>query len=107
MWISVVYSKGELDIFHRKVCLMGQCPDCGVENLQLCPNEIETERYVQLWCIRYVVVGKNNNGQDKRVSRVEYKDTSFSEQNPKHHVVWSNGCAGQFKNVWSWYTKRK
>jgi len=73
MWTSVVCSKGDLDIFPRRVCLMGQCPDCGVEKLQLCPNEIATERYVQLWCIGYVAVGKNSNGQNKKVLRVEYK----------------------------------
>ncbi len=47
MWTLVVCSKGEFDIFHKKVYLMGQCLDCDVEKLQLCPNEITNERYVQ------------------------------------------------------------
>jgi hypothetical protein len=47
MWTSVVCSKGELDSFHRRVCLMAHCLDCDVEKLQLCPNEIANERFVQ------------------------------------------------------------
>jgi len=43
----VVCSKGELDSFHRRVCLMAHCLDCDVEKLQLCPNEIANERFVQ------------------------------------------------------------
>ncbi len=43
----MVCSKEKLDIFHKMVCLMGQCPNCDVEKLQLCSNEIANERYVQ------------------------------------------------------------
>jgi hypothetical protein len=43
LWTSILCSKGELDMFHKRVCLMGECLDCGVEKLKLCPSENTTE----------------------------------------------------------------
>jgi hypothetical protein len=58
---------------------MGQCPNCGVENFVFCPIETSTKRLLQWCCIRYVVIGKNNVGQEKKMFRVEYKDTPPNE----------------------------
>ncbi len=72
---SIVYPKGELDLFHKRIYLMGQCLDCGVDKFLFCPIETSIERLVQ-WCyIGYAVIGKNNVGQKKKVSKVEYKYT--------------------------------
>jgi hypothetical protein len=64
-------------LFHKRVCLMGQCQDYGVEKLKLCPTKNSTKNLIQWRCIGYVVVGKNNNGLDKKTSQVQYKDTTL------------------------------
>jgi hypothetical protein len=52
----------ELDVFHKKICLMGQCPNCGVDKFLFCPIETSIERLVQWHCIGYVAISKNNVG---------------------------------------------
>lgn len=37
LWESCVCTKDEGDMFHRHTCLMGQCKNCGVKKLCLCP----------------------------------------------------------------------
>ncbi len=49
LWTFVVCSKGEiLDLFHKTLCLMGQCLDCEVKNLKFCPIEIPIENIIAI-----------------------------------------------------------
>ena len=42
LWESIVCSKGELDEWHKRECLMGECDKCGVEKLfKFCENELQ------------------------------------------------------------------
>jgi hypothetical protein len=38
LWKSIVCPKGKLDLFHERICFMGQCPDCGVEKFVFFPH---------------------------------------------------------------------
>jgi hypothetical protein len=79
MWTWVICLKGELDIFHKRVYLMGQCPDCDVEKLQLCPQWNCKWKVCAMVMHRVCGNWEGSNGQDKKVSRVEYKHTPPSE----------------------------
>ena len=41
LWESCICTKDEGDMFHKHTCLMGQCKNCGVKKLCLCPREQE------------------------------------------------------------------
>ncbi len=51
----------------------------GLTNLCFAPIETSIERLVQWRYIRYAAIGRNNVGQEKKVSMVEYKDTPPNE----------------------------
>ncbi len=57
---------------------MGQCKNYGVENLKICPVEPDSEKPLTWHKICYVV-GKSNDGCDKKVSKVEYRETQPSQ----------------------------
>jgi hypothetical protein len=46
---------------------------------KLCPFELEIDRTIHWRNIGYEVVGHNEDGRDKKASRVEYHDTHPSE----------------------------
>jgi hypothetical protein len=46
LWKSIVCPKGELDLFHKRICLMGQCPDCGVDIFFFAPLKFQLKG----WC---------------------------------------------------------
>ena len=41
LWESCICTKPEEDMFHSYKCLMGQCKQCSVKKLCLCPHEQE------------------------------------------------------------------
>jgi hypothetical protein len=52
---------------------------CGIQTFHNCPSEL-TSKTLATWCkINYVVVGKTNEGHDKKVSRVKYCETKPCE----------------------------
>ena len=59
MWESCVCPKGELDVWHKLECLMGECPNCGFELFALCPLELSgTNSFiVKGKCFEYYEVG--------------------------------------------------
>ncbi len=57
--------KRQLDLFHKRICLMGPCQDCGVDKFVFCPIEISIERLVQRCCIRYVDIIKSFSSKMK------------------------------------------
>jgi hypothetical protein len=59
----------------KKMCLMGKYDLCGVEKLKLSSMEIDSNETILWKCISHIVVGKNDEGQDKKAPLVEYNET--------------------------------
>ncbi len=68
-----------MSTFHARECMLGECKNCGIQTFQNYPFELTLEKLVIWRKIRYVVVGKTNDGCDKKVSRVEYCETKPCE----------------------------
>jgi hypothetical protein len=68
-----------MSTFHGRECLLEACKNCGIQTFQNYPFELTLERLVIWRKIRYVVVGKTNDGCDKKASRVEYCETKPCE----------------------------
>jgi Trm5-related predicted tRNA methylase len=54
---------------------VGECSNYGVETLKFCPSKLISKRLVTWHKISYITVGKTNEVQNKKVSRVEYCET--------------------------------
>jgi hypothetical protein len=65
--------------FHKRDCLLGNFPICGVKTLKIYPFDLNSERLVTWRKISYVVVGKSADGHDKKISKVEYCETQPSQ----------------------------
>ena len=59
LWTACVCSKPELAEWHKLSCLMGECEDCGVDRLSLCPQELSSSEEPKLrWKhFSYVTIG--------------------------------------------------
>lgn len=47
--------------------------------LAVCPIELKSHEKISWRCIRYTVIEKNNEGQDKKAHLVEYNETPARE----------------------------
>jgi hypothetical protein len=36
MWSSILCAKPQDSSWHKKECLLGECPNCGIQNLKIC-----------------------------------------------------------------------
>lgn len=79
LWQSLLCAKEPLSPWFKRDCLMGQCDQCGVKNLKLCPVELQSDQTISWRCIQYIVVGKNDEGQDKKSPSVQYMETPARE----------------------------
>lgn len=43
MWEECICSKKELQEWHKLICMMGECVECGVYNLPICPYDVSIE----------------------------------------------------------------
>jgi hypothetical protein len=55
---------------------MGDCHSCGIELLKVHQEELCTSKNTQWRSIGHEVVGRTFEGQDKKVSKVMYNDTT-------------------------------
>ncbi len=78
LWSSILCPKLELLVFHKRECLLGECPNCGVQTSKTCPSKLISKRLVMWHKISYVV-GQTSEGCDKKVSKVEYYETKPRE----------------------------
>jgi hypothetical protein len=74
LWKSLMCVKDSPGPWFKKLCLMGKYNLCGVRKLQLCPMEMDSDDTILWRCISYIVVGKNDEGQDKKAPSVEYNE---------------------------------
>jgi hypothetical protein len=79
LWTSMLSSKEELSLWHSRSCLLGECPRCRVDFLNLCPSELNTDQVVQWQSIGYEVVGQYPNEQEKKVPRIKYNESNPTE----------------------------
>jgi hypothetical protein len=77
----VLCSKLESMDFHKLDCIRGNCTDCGVWKLQLCPHEVDPNSTILIPWRKFenVFVGQNSEGGDRHALRLEYKTTPPSE----------------------------
>lgn len=104
LWEQVVCPKGESDEFHKHDCLMGTCPQCGVNTLPLCPLEISSASFKLKWrCFSYEVVGVNDDGEPrKRITEV-FRETLcfefFEYLKPKLQQFVSHNFIARWQDV--------
>jgi hypothetical protein len=82
MWESCVCPKGELDVWHKLDCLMGECPNCGFHLFPLCPFELSsTDSFLVKWkCFEYYEVGVDKRtGKPKKRLKEAFRDTPVEE----------------------------
>ena len=72
--------KFESAIYHKKICLMGECSSCGPDKMFACPEEES-----QMGCIvivkifEDVEVGHTDAGKKKKRKVLSFKNTSNKE----------------------------
>jgi hypothetical protein len=54
---------------------MGECRFCGVQILNLCPQELSSDMFMKWRSIGYDVVGQKTNGKNKKTPKVLYNET--------------------------------
>lgn len=83
LWESCVCPKEELDLWHDRKCLLGECGNCGVDRkLMFCPNELDMETTDTFKWRRFekTEVGVNNEtGLPRLILQEAYKETTPPE----------------------------
>jgi hypothetical protein len=78
-WTSILCEKGELSMWHKCSCLLGECVECGVNLLRVCPSEMSSEKLVKWKSIGYKVVGTTEEGNQRKALTLEYQETTPRE----------------------------
>jgi hypothetical protein len=79
-WSSILCEKGVDEFWHSKDCLLGNCADCGVTTmLQVCSGELNSQKLITWRCFGQEIVGVNSEGKDRKVVKLEYKETTATE----------------------------
>lgn len=77
LWTSIVCSKPSGHEWHKRECLMGDCLLCGIKTLKVyLIEEIRSTKKVQRRKYAKVVVGEKENGDDRKITQLQYMDTS-------------------------------
>ncbi len=80
LWEFVVCLKGDFDEWHKKECLYGDCPHCGVQKLYLC---LEEKNSIDEWLVQcrcYVLEQTRlKNGKPLKKLTPVYNNTSSNE----------------------------
>jgi hypothetical protein len=79
LWTSILCEKGELSMWHKRSCLLGECVECGVNLLRVCPFEMSSVNLVKWKSIGYKVVGTTEEGNQRKASTLEYRETTPCE----------------------------
>jgi hypothetical protein len=80
LWSSILCEKGVDEFWHSKDCLFGNCADCGVTTrLRVCGGELSSEKLISWRCFGQETIGVNSDGRDKKVVKLEYKETTTAD----------------------------
>ena len=76
LWHSVLCPV-EGDGWHNPKCIKGECQQCGVDMLQFCPREMDSQEtlMVQWHNFEMVVHGRTKAGKENKVLRMAYQNT--------------------------------
>jgi Zn ribbon nucleic-acid-binding protein len=66
-------------MWHKRSCLLGECVECGVNLLRVCPSKMSSEKLVKWKSIGYKVVGTIDKGNQSKASTLEYRETTPHE----------------------------
>lgn len=72
MWTEILRDKGENDWHHIR-CLRGECSNCGIKKLRICPLEVSDDlpiAHVKWKTFGYETVGVNKKGLSVRRLKV-------------------------------------
>jgi hypothetical protein len=61
------------------VAQMGTYPDCGLQLFRICPSELTSEKLVKWKSIGYKIIGTTKEGNPRKVSTLEYRETTPCE----------------------------
>ena len=75
LWTSILCPIDEFSMWHKRDCLMGNCVDCGLQLLRVCPLELSSEKMVKWKSIGYKTVGTTEEGNPRKASMLEYRET--------------------------------
>jgi hypothetical protein len=80
LWSSVLCEKGVDEFWHSKDCLLGNCVECSVtRRLRVCGGKLSSEKLISWRCFGQETIGVSSNGRDKKVVKLEYKETTTAE----------------------------
>jgi hypothetical protein len=80
LWEDLVCPKGELEKWHKRKCLFGNCPMCGVQNLSFYPKELVGSLFdVIQWHHFALETTIFKNGQSLKKLTLVYKTTTLNE----------------------------
>ncbi len=71
LWTSIICPRRNLDEWHSKSCLMGDCDICDGETLSFYLEEYESIEIVCWKCIGYEVMGITNEGKEKKALKID------------------------------------
>lgn len=75
LWESILCKKDDMCMWHKRDCLMGNCADCGIELLRVCPLELASEKKMKWKTIGFKVVGTTDEGHPRKAATLEYRET--------------------------------
>jgi hypothetical protein len=65
--MSILCEKPPLSPWHAKRCLEGECLHCGITTFKVYPWGLQYDKLIEWKSIRYGVVGKIDEGRDKKL----------------------------------------
>jgi hypothetical protein len=79
LWQSCVYMKGEMDLWHKRRCHLGECVHCGIQKkLSFCPSEVDNASIEVVSWRRFerLQVGRDDEGKPRVRMREVHKSTA-------------------------------
>jgi len=79
LWTSIMCGKSLDSLWHKRECLLGKCPNCGIQILKIYYQELLSKHLVKWKSIVIEIVGQTKDNKDKKVPTLSYNKTHFMD----------------------------
>jgi len=66
-------------MWYKWDCLLGDCLNCGIQNLRICPCEVSSDKLVNWKCTGYENISVGEDGKPKKAIKITYCETKPSK----------------------------
>ena len=75
LWTLILCLKDKFLMWHKRDYLMGNCLDCSLQLLRVCPLELNFVKIIKWKSIGYKTVGTTEKGNPRKASMLDYHVT--------------------------------